>query len=112
MWLFGKKKEREGCQGCAACGKCNSKLNDAKTARIKILGGGCAKCNELEAVVVSALAQLGMDTEVCHVTDFAEIAAYGVMTTPALVIDEKVVCYGRVLKTEEAVNLIKNTCEG
>jgi hypothetical protein len=48
-----------------------------------------------------------MDTAIDHVTDFAQIAAYGVMTTPALVVDGKVVSYGKTLKTDEVVNLLK-----
>lgn len=48
-----------------------------------------------------------MDTEIEHVTDFAKIAAYGVMTTPALVVDGKVVSYGKVLKKDEAKALIQ-----
>lgn len=55
------------------------------------------------AATKAALAQLGMDTAIDHVTDFAQIAAYGVMSTPALVVDGKVVVYGKVLKTEEVV---------
>jgi small redox-active disulfide protein 2 len=74
---------------------------------VKVLGSGCAKCNALEAATKEALAQLGMDTSIDHVTDFAKIAAYGVMTTPALVIDGKVVSYGKVLKTQEVVSLLK-----
>ncbi len=74
---------------------------------VKVLGSGCAKCNALEAATKEALAQLGMDTRIDHVTDFAKIAAYGVMTTPALVIDCKVVSYGKVLKSQEVVSLLK-----
>ena len=48
-----------------------------------------------------------MDTTIDHVTDFAQIAAYGVMTTPALVVDGKVVSYGKVLKKEEAKRIIQ-----
>lgn len=48
-----------------------------------------------------------MDTAIDHVTDFAEIAAYGVMSTPALVVDGKVVSYGRVLKVEELVKILQ-----
>ena len=48
-----------------------------------------------------------MDTSIEMVTDFAQIAAYGVMTTPALVIDGKVVSYGKVLKKEEAKDIIQ-----
>ena len=73
---------------------------------MKVLGSGCAKCNALEQAVRAALAELGMDTAVEHVTDFVQIASYGVMTTPALVVDGKVVSCGRVLRKEEAKTLI------
>jgi protein-disulfide isomerase len=48
-----------------------------------------------------------MDTDIDHVTDFSQIASYGVMTTPALVIDGKVASYGKVLKQEEVVQLLQ-----
>ena len=72
-----------------------------------MLGSGCAKCNALEQATREALVELGMDTAIDHVTDFAQIAAYGVMTTPALVVDGKVVSYGKVLKKDEAKVLIQ-----
>ena len=74
---------------------------------VKVLGSGCAKCNELEANVKKALEELGMDTTIEHVTDFAQIAAYGVMSTPALVVSGKVVSYGKVLKVEEAIKILE-----
>ncbi len=76
-------------------------------ASVKVLGGGCAKCNQLEAATQEALTALGMDTTIEHVTDFAVIATYGVMSTPALVVDGKVVSYGKVLKKDEVVSLLK-----
>ena len=76
-------------------------------ASVKILGSGCAKCNQLEEATRAALEQLGMDTAVDHVTDFSQIAAYGVMTTPALVVDGKVVSMGKVLKTEEVKKILQ-----
>ncbi len=109
MGLFGKKKEEKGC----CCGSCDAKSIDkavkAKTegSPVKILGSGCAKCKELEKNTKEALAELGMDTATDHVTDFSQIAAYGVMTTPALVVDGKVVSYGKVLKTEEIVKILQ-----
>ena len=60
----------------------------------------------MEDAVRAALTELGMDTSIDHVTDFAQIAAYGVMTTPALVVDGRVVSYGKVLKKDEAKTLI------
>lgn len=73
---------------------------------VKVLGPGCAKCQALEKAVSSALAELGMNMKIEHVTDFAQIAAYGVMSTPALVVDGKVVSYGKVLSKDEVKGLI------
>lgn len=80
----------------------------SESAGVKVLGSGCAKCNQLKEATKAALEQLGMDTAIDHVTDFSQIAAYGVMTTPALVIDGKVVSYGKVLKTDEVVKILKD----
>lgn len=74
---------------------------------VKILGGGCAKCNQLEAATVEALTELGMDTTIEHIKEWGEIASYGVMTTPALVIDGKIVSFGKVLKKEEVIKILK-----
>lgn len=114
MALFGKKKEQPAvsscCEGCNGCAPQNTeKAETAKTEgpTVKILGSGCAKCNALEASTKAALEQLGMDTAIDHVTDFTKIAAYGVMTTPALVVDGKVVSYGKVLKPDEVSAILK-----
>lgn len=63
---------------------------------IKVLGPGCANCVNLERVTREAVAELGIDATVEKVTDFAAIVGYGVMRTPGLVVDEKVVLSGRV----------------
>ena len=112
MGLFSKKKEETTscCCGSNCTPKTMAKAESAKdTAGVKVLGTGCAKCNALENAVRAALTELGMDTTIDHVTDFAQIAAYGVMTTPALVVDGKVVSYGKVLKKEEAKLLIQKS---
>ena len=111
MVLFNKKK-KETKAVCCCSGDCAPKtLTQADTIKaskgIKILGSGCAKCNALEEATREALAELGMDTTIDHVTDFTQIAAYGVMTTPALVIDGKVMSYGKVLRKDEAKTLIQ-----
>ncbi len=113
MALFGKREKKETESACCCGGKCDcesmKQAERAKTegASVKILGSGCPKCNALEAATRKALEQLGMDTEIDHVTDFSKIAAYGVMSTPALVVDGKVVTYGKVLKTEEVLAILK-----
>ena len=73
-----------------------------------MLVSSCAKRNQLEAATVAALEQLGMATAIDHVRDFAQIASYGVMSTPALVVDGKVVSSGKVVRTEEVVAILKN----
>ena len=63
---------------------------------IKVLGPGCANCVNLERATRQAVADLGIDAEIEKVVDFPTIVAYGVMATPALVVDEEVVLSGRV----------------
>jgi len=63
---------------------------------IKILGGGCAKCERLEAVTRAVVEELGIDATFTKVKSMPEIMAYDVMTTPALVVDEKVLSSGRI----------------
>jgi len=111
MSLF-KKKETADEQACCCGGKCTpedmekAEATKGDGARIKILGSGCAKCQALEAATKDALTEMEKDVSIDHVTDFAQIAAYGVMTTPALVIDEKVVSYGKVLKKDEVKKIL------
>lgn len=103
--LFGRKKKDE-VKSC--CGRTENGGADGSADKgILVLGSGCAKCNQLEAAVKEALLQLGIEEPIHHVKDFAQIAAYGVMTTPALVVDGKVVSSGKVLKTAEAVELLQ-----
>ena len=116
MGLFRrKKKEVKGdcCGGNRNTGESFNvdevgKIHKHEDAMVKVLGSGCKKCNDLEIATKSALEQLGMDTHVDHVTDFTQIASYGVMTTPALVVKGRVVSYGKVLKTEEVIEILEN----
>ena len=62
---------------------------------IKVLGSGCANCKKLEENTRKAVEELGIDATIEKVTDFKEIMAYGVMKTPALVVDEKVKDIGK-----------------
>ncbi|GAV31960.1 MAG: TM0996/MTH895 family glutaredoxin-like protein [Coriobacteriia bacterium] len=73
---------------------------------IKVLGSGCANCQRLEAVAREAVARLGIDAEVEKVTDFADIMSYGIMTTPALVVDEQVKLAGRVPSVDDVVKIL------
>jgi small redox-active disulfide protein 2 len=108
MGLFSKKEEKKESCCCVDCTP--EKMKEAGALKsalgVKVLGSGCAKCNALEAAAKEALAELNMDTAIDHVTDFAQIAAYGVMSTPALVVDGKVVSFGKVLKKDEVIAIL------
>ena len=75
---------------------------------IKILGPGCPKCKTLEKMTLEVVAQNGIDATVTKVEDIVAIMNYGVMTTPALVVNEKVVLKGRVPSAEELKKLLTN----
>ena len=68
---------------------------------IKVLGGGCKSCEALLAAVKEAVAQTGIEAEIEYVTDMERIMNYGVMSMPALMIDDKVVSAGKVLKAKD-----------
>jgi small redox-active disulfide protein 2 len=73
---------------------------------VKILGTGCPNCKRLEKVAREALAEMGVEATVTKVTDMVDILAYNITATPGLVIDEKVVSYGRIPTKAEASSLI------
>ncbi|MEG0275605.1 MAG: thioredoxin family protein [Coprobacillus sp.] len=107
MRLFKKPEKKSCCEG-----KCNDEsmqesLNkQSQGARIKVLGSGCAKCMTLEENTKLALNELGQMQVVDHVTDFSDIASYGVMSTPALVVDGVVVSFGKVLSKDEVIHIL------
>ena len=74
---------------------------------LKVLGGGCRKCETLLANTKEAVRNLGVEAIVEYITDYSVIASCGIMSTPALIKDEKIVSMGRVLKTSEIEKLIK-----
>ena len=75
---------------------------------IKILGSGCKNCQELEQVSREAVAELGTEAVIEHVTDLRTVMSYGVLSTPGLVINEKVVSSGRVLSKDEVKKYIRS----
>jgi len=75
---------------------------------IKVLGTGCANCKNLEAATRKAVEELGIDASVVKEEDIMKIMGYGIMRTPGLVIDEKVVLSGRVPSVSEIKELITN----
>ncbi|SMB86120.1 small redox-active disulfide protein 2 [Desulfonispora thiosulfatigenes DSM 11270] len=74
---------------------------------IKILGSGCRNCITLAENTEKALKELGKEAEIIKVEDLKEITAYGVLITPAIVINEKVMSFGKVLKPKEIIKMIE-----
>ena len=72
--------------------------------KIKVLGPGCANCKRVEQIARREVEKLGLSAEFEKVTDYGEIMAYGVLSTPGLVIDEKVVAYGRIPRNQEVTD--------
>lgn len=76
---------------------------------IKILGTGCKNCTALEENTKAALVQMGVEASIDKITDFAEIAGYGVMSTPGLVVNGRVVSFGKVLKVNDIIKILEKT---
>lgn len=73
---------------------------------IKVLGGGCCKCESLLEAVKEAVAEKGIKAEIEYITDIQKIVEYGIMSTPALMIDDRIVSMGRVLKAKDIEKLL------
>ncbi len=70
---------------------------------IKVFGPGCARCNDAEKIVINALAELGKEASVQKISDFQEMMKLGIMSTPAVAIDNQVKCVGKVPSKEEVI---------
>ncbi len=75
---------------------------------IKVLGSGCANCKKLEAVTRQVVEQMAVEAEVIKVTEYPDIMAYNIMSTPGLVINEKVVSFGRIPSPAEITTFVTN----
>lgn len=104
MGLFGMKRDDKRGKSSQADG---ANVSDAP---VKVLGTGCARCRALDTAVRSVLEELGSSAEVEHITDFPSIAAYGVMSMPALVVNGRVVMCGRVPERDELKKFLAELC--
>ena len=78
---------------------------------IKVLGSGCANCKRVEQIVHKIITDMGIEAEVVKVTEYADIMAYNVMSTPGLVINEKIVSTGRIPAPAEVTTWLTNALE-
>ena len=125
MSLFGLGKKKEEVKVEPACA-CNGKATaheasscccknqqeenicdkDNKITSIKVLGAGCKSCHKQFENVKKAVEELGLEIEVEYITDMEKVMTFGVMSMPAIVVNEKVVSMGKVLKSVEVIKLL------
>lgn len=112
MSLFGfNKKKEEKTENCCCCGggvdtsAVIEKINGEITS-IKVLGAGCKNCHEQYEIVKKAVSELRLSVDVEYITDMQKVMAYGVMSVPAIVVNEKVVSMGKVLKASDVIRLL------
>ena len=74
---------------------------------VKVLGGGCSKCETLLANAKEAIEKAGVKAEVEYITDMEQVMSYGVMSMPTIVVNEQVVSMGKVLKAAQVEELLK-----
>ncbi|MGN0600638.1 MAG: thioredoxin family protein [Oscillospiraceae bacterium] len=118
LFNFGKKKEGEkntpscacncGCPTSEASEITNDCCSEAKDGIccIKVLGAGCKSCHEQYEYAKKAVEEMGLSIEVEYITDMEKVMSYGVMSMPALVVNEKVVSMGKVLKAADVEKLL------
>lgn len=121
MGLFGfGKKKNETITSCCSCSAsaapqpvkecCGKKMNDI--CCIKVLGAGCKSCHVQYNNVKTVVNNLGLSIEVEYITDMAKVTEYGVMSMPAIVVNEKVVSAGKVLSEKEITKILGGVING
>ena len=116
LFNFGKKKEEKKSPTCC-CGSAETKVEEVPSCCcgkpvegiccIKVLGAGCKSCHEQYEYAKKAVSNHGLGIEVEYITDMEKVMEYGVMSMPAIVVNDKVVAFGKVLKTAEVEKLLK-----
>ena len=118
MALFGlgKKKEEEKKAPACCCGGAESKVEESTGCccgdtgsgiiNIKVLGAGCKSCHEQYENAKAAVKAMGLTVEVEYITDMEKVMGYGVMSMPDIVVNEKVVSMGKVLKAADVEKLL------
>jgi small redox-active disulfide protein 2 len=78
---------------------------------IKVLGSGCANCKRVEQIAHKVVTEMSLEAEIIKVTDYADIMAYNILSTPGLVVNEKVVCNGRIPTSAEVTTWLADALE-
>ena len=111
LFHFGRKKEEEQKCCCGSEPKAESACCCGAPVEgiccVKVLGAGCKSCHELYENTKAAVSSLGLNVEVEYITDMEKIMAYGVMSMPAIVVNEQAVSMGKVLKSADVEKLLR-----
>ena len=116
LFGFGKKKEEKKMSCCCGESTCNDSVQVESSCccscggsgcNIKVLGAGCKSCHEQYENARKAVADMNLDAEVEYITDMEKVMNYGVMSMPAIVVNEQVVSMGKVLKASQVEELLK-----
>lgn len=116
LFNFGKKKEEEKKTPACCCGNTEAKAEETACCCgapvdgiccIKVLGAGCKACHEQYENAMAAVKTMGLDLEVEYITDMEKVMGYGVMSMPAIVVNEQVVSMGKVLKAADVEKLLR-----
>lgn len=112
LFGFGKKKEESKKACCCGKNRNNSVVNtntDGEIKNIKVLGAGCKSCHQQYEYAKEAVKAMGLSVEVEYITDMEKVMSYGVMSMPAIVVNEKVAAMGKVLKTADVVKILRKS---
>ena len=107
LFGFGKRMEEETKGGCCGSAIAEEPACGENGCNIKVLGAGCKSCHEQHENVKKAVANMNLDAEVEYITDMEKVMSYGVMSMPAIVVNEEVVSMGKVLKAAQVEELLK-----
>lgn len=120
IFNFGKKKEEKITSACTcSCGgptsegermasDCCPNLKEGEICCVKVLGADCKSCHEQFENAKQAVKEIGLSVEVEYITDMQKVMEYGVMSMPAIVVNEKVVSMGKVLKSADVIALLQS----
>ena len=108
MSFFNRKKEEEK-PCCCSSGSAGSKYDVVlgEVTSVKVLGAGCKSCHQMYENTKKAVADLGLGIEVEYITNMEKVIQYGAMSMSVLVVNEKVVSAGKVLKPQEAAKMLR-----
>ena len=116
LFNFGKKKDEEKKAPACCCGSAAKTEESPKTCCgapvdgiccVKVLGAGCKSCHEQYENVKAAVKAMGLNIEVEYITDMEKVMGYGMMSMPAIVVNEQVVSMGKVLKASDVEKLLR-----